>query len=268
LLEIGFGHQTWSWAITHLAGAFRTPSVIVDPSGELTALQNAVAPEYARPSWVRRRCKHAADAVRTWARALDRAMPLHDQVTVCVFAAGVTTHVLLVAGLHNPTVRRRYAAVCEALAEYGRLDFHERLLALLGCAQMDRQRVEHHLAAVTTAFDAATVAIKTPYRFGSDISDVARRISIDGSRELIELGLHREAIFWIAATYSRCRAIFAVDAPDLLVRFDDGYGALLADLGIGSFPDRQTRCEKVEAFLPELWPVVEEILSANHGIHD
>jgi hypothetical protein len=252
----------------HLASAFRAPSVIVDPSGQLTALQAAVTREFARRDWVRRRCEHAADGVRRWARALDETAPLHDQVTVSVFAAGVTTDMLLVAALENPTVRRRYAAVREVLAAYGRLDFHEPLLALLGCAKMDRQRVEHHLAGVTAVFDAAKVAIKTPYRFGSDISDAARPISIDGSRELIERDLHREAVFWIAATYSRCRHIFAADAPHLEVRFDRGYRELLGDLGISSFPDRRRRCEEVEAFLPRLWHVAEEILAANQEIRD
>ncbi|MBI3971586.1 MAG: hypothetical protein HY332_09890 [Chloroflexi bacterium] len=60
---------------------------------------------------------------------------------------GVTTYVLLAAGLKNPTVRKRYVAARELLAEYGRLDFHEPFLALLGCAEMDRERVEHHLGA-------------------------------------------------------------------------------------------------------------------------
>jgi hypothetical protein len=252
----------------HLAGAFRTPSIIVDPSGHLTALQAAVAREYARRQWVRRRCEHAADEVRRWARSLDEAAPLQDQVAACGLAAGGTTHVLLVAALENPTVRRRYAAVREVLTAYGRLDTHEPLLALLGCAAMDRPRVEHHLDAVTAAFDAAKVAIKTPYRFGSDISDAARPISIDGSRELIERGLHREAVFWIVATFSRCRAIFAADAPDLLARFDRDYRELLANLGIGSVQDRHQRCAEVEAFLPRLWAVAEETLAANRQISE
>jgi len=195
-------------------------------------------------------------------------MQLHDQVTVTVFAAGVTTHVLLVAGLRNPTVRRRYAAVRQLLVDYYRLDFHERLLALLGCADMDRQQVEHHLDAVTEAFDAAKAAFKTPYRFGSDIADAARPISIDGSRELVEQGLHREAVFWIAATFSRCRAIIAVDAPDLLPRVDVSYAALLADLGISSFEDHRRRGNEIEAFLPQVRQVAEEILSLNPEIRD
>src|SRR3954453_9379701 len=42
-----------------LAGGFRVPSVIVDPTGHLTALQRAVARSHADPSWVRRRCEDA-----------------------------------------------------------------------------------------------------------------------------------------------------------------------------------------------------------------
>jgi hypothetical protein len=252
----------------HLAGGLRTKSIISDPSGALTALQEAVARQYARRPWVRARCEQAADGVRNYARALDEAQPLHDQVSSCLFAAGVTTHVLLVAGLKNPTVRRRYVAARELLAEYGRLDFQEPLLALLGCAEMDRKRAEQHLAAMAEAFDAAKVTIRTPYRFGSDISDIARPIAIDGSRELIERGLHREAVFWIAATYSRCRTIFAADAPGLIARFDRGYQELLADLGILSFADRLGRREQVEAFLPRVWEVAEAIMSANPAIED
>lgn len=250
----------------HLAGGFRTRSIISDPSGGLTSLQDAVAREYAQRRWVRARCGQAADGVRNYARALDDAQPLHDQVSSCLFAAGVTTHVLLVAGLKNPTVRRRYAAARELLAEYGRLGFQEELLALLGCAEMDRSRVERHLAAMAEAFDAAKVAIRTPYRFGSDISDVARPVAVDGSRELIERGLPREAVFWIAATYSRCRTILAVDAPELLARFDPGYRELLGDLGLASFTDRQRRGEQIEAQLPRVWEIAEAIMAANPAI--
>ena len=253
----------------HLAGGFRTRSVILDPSGQLTALQEVVSREYARRSWVRTRCERAADAARSAGRALHEAVPLHDQATMAVFAAGLTTFVLLAAGLKNPTVRKRYVAAREVLAEYGRLDFQEPLLELLGCAAMEREQVEHHLDGVTAAFDAASrVTIKTPYRFASDISNAARPISIDGSRELIERGLHREAVFWLAATYGRCRTIFAADAPELLPRFDPSYRELLADLDIDSFEDRRLRCGEVEAFLPRVWEVAEEIMAANPDIED
>ena len=39
------------------------------------------------------------------------ARPWPGQVLAWLFACGVTCHVLLVAGLRNPTVRTRYVAV-------------------------------------------------------------------------------------------------------------------------------------------------------------
>jgi hypothetical protein len=252
----------------HLAGGFRTPGVLLDPTGALTALQEAVGREFARRSWVRRRCEHAAGVVREWAGGLDETAPLHDQVTRTAFAAGVTTHVLLVAGLQNPTVRRRYAASRELLLAYGRPDVQEALLTLLGCAGMSPPRVAHHLSAAAAAFDAAKTRIRTPYRFAADISDAARPVAIDGSQELIDRGLHREAVFWIVATFSRCRHIFAADAPELLARTADAYHALLADLDLDSYPARRRRGAAILAYLPTLDEVTETILAANSAIQD
>jgi len=112
-------------------------------------------------------------------------------VIACLFAAGITTNVLLVAGLRNPTVRARYMAVRELLAEYSRLEFHDSLLELLGCARISRGRVDEHLTALRHNFDAAKEAIKTQFAFASDISDIARPSAIDASLELIERGYHK-----------------------------------------------------------------------------
>jgi hypothetical protein len=250
----------------HLAGGLVQPGILADPTGMLTALHEAVARDFAKRCWVRQRCEHAMSTMRSYAQSLAAAAPIHDQVTTCVFAAGVMTHVLLVAGLRNPTIRKRYAAVRKLLESYGQMACYEPLLALLGCAAMGRQQVEQHLMATTQVFDAARLAIKTPYRFAADISDAGRPVAIDGSRELIERGLHREAVFWIAATYSRCRTILTADAPELLVQFDPGYQELLTDLGIATFLDRQARCRAIEAYLPQLWQVAEEIMASNREI--
>ncbi len=251
----------------HLAGSFRTPSIILDPSGQLAALQAAVSRGFAQRRWVRRRCEHARERVLEQLAALSESVTWPDQVLGWLFPTGVTTHVLLVAGLRNPTVRRRYVAARDLLADYGRLDCYEPLLELLGCARMGRARVEEHLAALATVFDAAKVVVKTPFPFASDISEVARPIAIDGSRELIERGLHREAVFWIVATYSRCQKVLSVDAPPgVQEQFDPGYRRLLGDLGIASFADLQQRAEQVTRFMPQVWEVAEAIMAANPGI--
>jgi hypothetical protein len=134
---------------------------------------------------------------------------------------------------------------------------------------MSRARVEHHLTALANAFDAATAAIRTPFSFASDISDIARPVAIDGSRELIERGYHREAVFWMVVTYSRCQKILYHDAPaGLQERFSPGYRQLLGDLGITSFTDLQQRSHQVKALLPHVWEVAEAIIATNAEIDD
>jgi hypothetical protein len=250
-----------------LAGSFHTASVIADPTGRLTALQMAVARDYPNRDWVRTRCEQARENALHFLGSVDAAAPLHEQATGWLFGAGVTTHVLLVAGLKNPTVRKRYLAARELLEEYGRLDFHERLLELLGCAQWTRTQAEDHLAELAHAFDAAKTVIKTPYFFASDLSDLARPIAIDGSREMIANGFHREAVFWLVATSSRCQAVFAADAPDeMRERFEPDYLRLLNDLGITSPADLRVRRDQVIAALPGVWAVAETIMAANPEI--
>jgi hypothetical protein len=253
----------------HMAGCFRTPSIILDPSGQLTKLQAAVSRDYGKRQWVYKRCEDAMKRVLRNLQRVNESEPFHDQVAAWLFANGVMTHVLLVAGLKNPTVRRRYMAAQELMADYGHLDFYETLLSMLGCARMGRARVEHHLAALTDAFDVAKVVIKTPYRFAADISDIARPVAIDGSRELIEGGYHREAIFWMVATYSRCQHVLCHDAPaEMQDRSSVGYRRLVGDLGITSFADLQQRGEQVKGLLPHVWEVAEAIMASNPGIED
>lgn len=254
LLEVssitGFGSTHEVLSDYHLAGSFHLPCVLADPSGRLTELQRVVARDFAERPWILARCTNAMDRVRGWINGMDETAPLPDQVTSWLFGTGVMTHVLLVAALRNPTVRRRYADVREVLAVHGRLEFHEGLLDLLGCAGLTAAQVERHLAELEKVFDAAASETVPSYRFDSDISAVARPSAIDGSRELIAQGLHREAVFWMVATYARCLSKRAMAGHR---GFESGFRELLADLGAETFAERRRRGDRVLAALPGLW---------------
>lgn len=251
----------------HLAGSFRANAIIADPTGELHKLQSEVSRRFAERTWVRRRCENARQRVERGLRALDMSAPLHERVMGWLFPTGVTTHVLLVAALRNPTVRLRYLAVRDVLAEYGRAGLYPELLELLGCAHLTPQRVEQHLDGLARTFDAAAAAAKTPFFFSTDITAAARPIAIDGSRELIRAGFHREAVFWIAATYTRCHSILAADAPPELQRkLAPDFEAIVADLGIASADDFLRRAEDVIRFLPRLWETAEAMMRENPDI--
>ena len=130
-------------------------------------------------------------------------------------------------------------------------------------------RVEYRLAEVTEIFAFAKEIIKLPHCFASDISEVGRPISIGGSREIIDGGYHREAVYWIVATYSRCLAILHNDASrDERENYAAGFHELLADLGITSFADLQERSQRAREFLHRVWDVVEAIMDANAEIEE
>ncbi|HME72347.1 MAG TPA: hypothetical protein VKM54_21140 [Myxococcota bacterium] len=270
LLEISVFPWKWFSSVDefsssyHLAAGFQTDTILADPSGALRALQRHVARSFCEEAWVRRRSKNALAKVEKFLAGIDVSAPWHDQAMGWLFATGVTTHVLLVAALKNPTVRLRYLAVREVIEEYGRRSLYSDLLGLLGCAEMTSDLVAHHLAALAKTFDAAAAVAKTAFSFSSDITSIARPIAIDGSRKLIESGDHREAIFWMIVTFARCNKILASDAPPTTVsEFAPAFNAILSDLGIRSLADLSSRGDRVRRFLPELWETAEEIIAAN-----
>lgn len=196
--------------------------------------------------------------------ALDPVAPLHQQVTGWLFATGGTAHLPLVAGLRNPTVRLRYPAARELLAGYGLDDRYRELIELLGCAELPGETVARWLDDLARTFDATAAVARTPFPFSADITPAARPIAIDGSRELIKRGDHHEAVFWIVATFARCHAILAIDAPDLQRELAPRFLAAVAGLGIRSPADR--RAAQVRRYLPRAWQTAELVIAANPDV--
>lgn len=250
----------------HLAAGLCEDTILADPTGRLRTVQAEVARRFAEERWVRRRCEDALQRSKAILAGAGAPTAWHDQVTSWLFGNGVMTHVLLVAALRNPTVRLRYFRARDVLVAYGHGDLYPELLGLLGCAGLTPQRAAEHLVALGRTFDAAAAALRTPYRFGSDITPAARPIAIDGSAELIRAGCHRETVFWIAATFARCHAVLALDAPDTRRDLAPAFEALLTDLGITSRAGLLRRVEAAIQFLPRLWETAEAIMDANPGI--
>ncbi|MER7727554.1 hypothetical protein [Streptomyces sp. NPDC096323] len=251
----------------HLAGSFRRDTVIDDPTGELRALCAYVSPRFPERGRVRRRCLDARQRVEGRLAAFDTSAPFHEQVPAWMFPASVTTHVLLVAALRNPTVRLRYRAVRDVLTAYEQPELYSELLELLGCADVSERVVRHHVGELTRTFDATVPVARTPFFFSSDLTARARPIAVDGSLELLDRGEHREAVFWIVATLARCHAVLAVDAPALHSARLPAFRATVAELtGITCTEDLLDRREKVLGFLPRLDEAAEAVLAAQPDI--
>ena len=245
----------------HLAGSVRNGLLLDDPSGLLTALQADVVRDFASRVWGARRSEMARDVVLSRLDAVVEGLPFEQQVMSWLFATGGLPHVLLVAGLRNPTVRKRYVAARELLDSYGEHELYAALIDLLDPVSVSPERLSHHVDVLEKAFDAASTVVRTPFPFAADISTEARAVAIDGSRELIAKGDHREAIFWIVATFARCQIILHADAAtEIAGTWDVEFLDLMADLGIRSFADLRMRGEAVRHMLPRVWSVSESII--------
>ncbi|WNV84009.1 hypothetical protein [Umezawaea sp. Da 62-37] len=240
----------------YLAGGLRTDTIIADPSGRLRPLQAVVAEHFSDEKWVRHRSEAARRRVETRLRALDDTAPWHQQVMGWVFPTGVTAHVLLVAAQRDPTVRLRYLAVRPVAPA----PVYRELLEQLGCADWTPARVGHHLDRLATTFDLAADAARTPLPFSTDLTPAARPIAIDGTRELIDAGDHREAVFWMVVTHTRCHTALALDAPDAHREARPAFDDLMADLGITTTADLRARAERTLGYLPELWAAAEDLM--------
>ena len=248
---------------------FSTSSIIVDPSGQLTKIQKIVSLDYAKRKWVYTRCEHARDRLLTMLQWLDGSDPFHDQVFAWLFATAMPTHIILMAGLKDPTVRKCFVASREVLVRFHYLQIYDSMLDILGSTQWSRAQAEFHLTALAEVFDVCKKIVKTPFFFSTNISDIARPAMIGGSKKLIENGYHREAVFWIAVVYSWCQKILFNDAPEETQnKFTPGYKLLLSELGINSFSDLQERNEKNRNTLPFIWSIAEAIIASNPDVKD
>jgi hypothetical protein len=267
LLEVGFvdlsevADAERVLSTHYLANSFRLNAIIADPSGRLLSLHQNVARRFAEPHWIRRRCVDALKRAEGKLVACSSAESWPDQTVNWLFGTSMTCVVPLVAALRNPTVRLRYLAARAVLDEFGMSSVYARILELTGCDGWSRQQTEIHLQSMANAFEAANAAEVAGYVYRSDISSEGRSVAIDGSRKLIADGDHREAVFWILATYMRCLEILRRSGnQELLLEHSGGLAAALHDLGIFDSSDLHVRAVDARSFLPEIYEVAESIV--------
>lgn len=189
---------------------------IIEDDGRLTTLQAKIKRDFLTSETLTERVDSIREKIRT-GLAVDSSHLSHpEQVLNWLFPATLVTHYALAISGAPMTVRRRFLA-----AKYLYLpENYEPLLALFSFDTVTRQQAQSWLDFTARLFDATTEIAKKSERFwASDIQPIARHIAIDGSQQLIDEGQHREAVFWIVATSSRCltvRCDAKVDSVDFL----------------------------------------------------
>ncbi|MFJ5664710.1 hypothetical protein ACIQAR_03280 [Micromonospora chalcea] len=243
-----------SWVF---APMLRTDGVIADPSGRLGALRERVAAGFADPVWVRARCAGVRRRIENGLRAVGGSGSPAEQVLAWVFPTSLLAVWPAVAGLVDPTVRRRYMRAERVLSRFGFADRYPELLDTLdgGGVGLDAARVREHLAGLAVVFDEVARLPREGFAFGADLGAAGRPVVFGGAAELIAAGRHREAMFWVLVTYARCHVVLGAVAPER----ERAFGAVLADLGVASAADRRRRADGLLAALPRWQAVVDAV---------
>lgn len=251
---------------------FSVPSIIMDPTGRLEKVHRQVREEYPRRMWVIKRCQGAEKLVYdvldgglgTIGFGMDTAWGALFTLYYAVFAAA---EMLALADLRNPTVRKSFVVSHKVLERCDRIDLQESLLRALGAGALSRDTVRAHVRQLELAFKEASAAIRTPFFFSAKLQAESRSHILAGVQEILEMGLHREAVFWIQFLLAIAQRAIETDAlPDKRASHQEAYGTILDDLGLRTPAQIAEHLQMTRDLLPQIWEAIEETMSRNPAI--
>jgi hypothetical protein len=241
-------------------------SVLYDPEGLLGPLQSELRRLWAERRWALARCEvEKRDALRALEQS-EQAASIGERVVGLYDLTISLTGLLAVASLRNPTHRRCLALGRELLAHAGRLDLHEELLDLLGYATIQHSEVESWIAATAVAFDLAIAVHRSPSAFDFKLHAHVRPIFIEGSQELVDEGLHREAMWWLSTAYYIANAAIQNDGSADQRRFHQAELVRIQPLFTDSQDEWSVRTVRARRIAGEIFALADQLVANNPRI--
>jgi len=253
----------------HIAPNLAVDSILSDPTGLLTQIQQVVAKEFARRRWVVARSEYEKKRALEHLEPLSQANSLFEVLLGLWWFASFLSGLVAVASLKLPTHRKALVLMKELLHSQDRLDLHERLLTVLGYAYMSPEEVGVYLQECTIAFDRAVAVKRRPSYWGFKLRPHIRPYAIDGAREMMDEGHHREAMYWIEAFFAIALAVIQNDAPqEEKPCFQATFGRLLSDLGLTTPDDWRSRLRQARKLVGGVFKVADDIVAHHPGVID
>jgi len=253
-----------------LAPHLAADSVLCDPHGMLGKIQDVVVREYARRHWVRTRCESQKRLALHRLDQLDQADSVENFCeTLYLLVVQPLCGLLAIACLRNPTHRRSLALARELLMQAGRPALHEALLDLLGHASLSREEVSAWLEPLSAAFEYAVAVKRSPSPFGFKVHPDFLPYFVEGARELIDEGLHREAMWWLVCGYWLSNAVIQNDgSPEAKALHYAQFGRIRGTLVTSTALERHTRTRVARRIADEIFALADELVDQNQLIAD
>ncbi len=247
----------------YLAPSFLGDGVLRDPSGRLAAVQQHVTRVYPETSVIWSRCEDVGARLAARLEGFADGASWPQRVEAALFALSLPTQTVLVAAGQTPTVRLRYVRSRDVLARADRLPMHDEMLALLGCRFAGRTSVQHHLDAMAAAYDAVAALPPEDRPFAAELTAGRRASALEAIADLVDIGLHREAVFWLLVQFARCQqALDAAAHPAVAATHRDAFERAARSLvHLGSDEDLNHRREELRRFVPRLHTLARELIA-------
>jgi hypothetical protein len=235
-------------------------SVLCDPEGLLGAVQPSVRHEWAQLRWVQVRCEEVKRDSLQNLDLLQRGASLDERLFGLYNLVIDLAALLAVASLRTPTHRRCLALAQELLVEAGRADLHEALLGLLGHAALGRAEIEAWIGPVGQAFDRAVAVHRSPSPFDFKLHAHIRPIFVEGAWELVDEGLHREAMLWLSSAYYIANAAIQNDGDEAeKLRYRAEFARLFDALASDGAVEWQVRALQARRIADEIFALADQI---------
>lgn len=256
---------------------FVRPVILFDPMGDLARLREEVSLSFRNESVVRLRCTRIRELVL---RRLDTKVSSRDhspQAYACSlypqigwffymtmpFAAQIPS----MANLGGMTTRKGFVASGKLLNQLGRPDLQRAILEAMGVHDLTEAEARAALDHLQSAFDYAVTVIRTPFFGDGDTKPICRPMVIDGAREVLDAGFHREI-----APYIVCMAVLMQNTIDLdgdpgqAAAFRARLETILERLGVSSSYDVEAKADRTRELLPAIMALSEEIIAGHPDI--
>ena len=118
-----------------------------------------------------------------------------------------------------------------------------------------------------TAFDRATEVTRTPIPLGHKLQPYVKPYLVEGAREMIDEGCHREAVLWIYGFLWISNTAIQMDAPeDEKPQFQMKINQLTSDLDLRTSQDMEARCQQAKELTDSIFKAADLIVSQNPEI--
>ncbi|AEI67789.1 hypothetical protein [Corallococcus macrosporus] len=246
--------------------------ILADPTGSLQKLHTQVAAEYARRRWVQARCDSRKEYIGRRMRQAREALAADNFPAVFMHfyvAMSLLVGLTAQADAKPLTLRRGFVLSGALLESWGRADLHEEALALLGSAHLSREEVEQFLAHFDEAFELAVRVKRKPIHYDFKFQRHLRPYYVDGTREMLREGRHREAIYWIIGYCYQAWLVLLNDAPEALQQPHlERLVSFFEKLDVLPTSDWASRLNRLQDVVTKFSAAIDERIRTQPGLFD